>query len=95
MITASTLNNPTVQARIYAAMRWATICATQTEYPVETGRYNLCQHSPGHGVVYVENNKGNNWLRVDYRKGDKRPFVFYAATDGDITATVLQSLRSN
>ena len=99
MITTATLKNPNVQAQLFAAMRWATIAAVQTEYPVQAGRFNICQHSKGHAVVYIANRKGAHYLRVDYRQGNAKPFTFYACADKqtqhgyDATATVLKSLR--
>lgn len=101
MITQATLNNPTMQARIYAAMRWATIAATSDEYPVDTGHFNITQLEKGkRACVYVRNSKGRHYMRVDYHRGEAQAFSFYAAADNqhkcgyEITETVYKSLRS-
>ena len=90
----SNLSHPTIQARIYAAMRYAVNASN--------GIYNHCQRgkfqiAPGinRGAVYIENKKGHNFLRVTYeRNGNGSGFRFYAR-GGECTDVIIKSLRMN
>lgn len=89
------LANPVVQTRLYVAMRLAVKAAHGTPQHQQKGPFQIASY--GHkGSVYIQNKKGNNFIRVDYNKahdGMGKGFTFYGHS-GDITKTVIQSLRA-
>lgn len=68
MINKSALNHPTIQARIFAAMKAATMAANgiyQTH--IDKGNLRIYPRYNG-GSVYIKNRKGNAFIHVDYHK---------------------------
>lgn len=89
----TSLNHPTVQARIYAAMRYSVNAA----YCLHSGRalHKLDVYpADDMACVFVKNKRNQDFLSVTYRRnGEKQGFRFYDK-HGDVTALVLKSLRS-
>lgn len=93
MITLSTLQNPNLQCKIYAALRHV-VMASQGKIALNGNAH--MQHFGA--TTYIKNRQGNNFIRVDYHRGNG--FRFYAAADAqtkcgyEITKTVYESLRA-
>ena len=92
MINSTTLNHPTTQARLFAAMRLAVNASNGMYKHCQKGKFQI---APGNkrASVYIANKSGHNFLRVTYDREGLSGFRFYSH-DGDCTAVVLQSLRA-
>ena len=92
MINKSALNHPTIQARLFAAMRLAVNASNGMYQHQQKGKYQI---SPGKGraTVYIANKSGNNFLRVTYDRKGLSGFRFYCE-GGECTSAVLKSLRA-
>lgn len=100
----TTLSHPKVQARLFAAMRLAVNAANGFYSHHQKGAFQISPDTQNsRGTVYIQNRNGNNFIRVDYHKAQKRlnggvstyqksGFTFYNG-NGDCTALVLASLK--
>jgi len=92
MINKSALNHPTIQARLFAAMRMAVNASNGMYQHQQKGKFQI---APGkdRATVYVANKSGHNFLRVTYDRKGLTGFRFYCE-GGDCTTVVLASLRA-
>lgn len=92
MFNKNALNHPTIQARLFAAMRMAVNASSGMYEHQQKGKFQI---APGNGraSVYIANKKGDNFLRVTYDRKGLTGFRFYCE-GGDCTEIVLESLRS-
>jgi len=90
----TSLINPVVQARLFAAMRYAVNASNGMYQHQQKGKFQI---APGNerATVYIQNKRGHNFLRVTYeRNGNTSGFRFYAQ-GGECTDVVIKSLRMN
>lgn len=95
MINITTLNHPTTQARLFAAMRMAVNASNGMYNHCQKGKFQIATGN-NRATVYIANKSGHNFLRVTYERavsGRLSGFRFYSH-GGDCTAVVLQSLRA-
>ena len=92
MINKSALNHPTIQARLFAAMRMAVNASNGMYQHQQKGKFQI---APGkdRATVYIANKSGHNFLRVTYDRKGLSGFRFYCE-GGECTAVVLASLRA-
>ena len=92
MINKSALNHPTIQARLFAAMRMAVNASNGMYQHQQKGKFQI---APGNdrATVYIANKSGHNFMRITYDRKGLSGFRFYSH-GGDCTAVVLASLRA-
>lgn len=78
MLTITSLTHPTMMAKIQRAMR----LAGEGRGEEMNGHNNRC---------YIQNEKGHNIMRLDYRRGEG--FTVYAEGSRVITKTVAKAIK--